>query len=64
MVSLLAPQKNLQWFREEFRIRGALDYLANMGKKLKDSKLVWGQQQMMLLEIVEIEEEGERVKVR
>ena len=64
MVSLLAPQKDLQWFSEELRIRGALDHLANMGKELKDSKLVWGQQQIMLLEIVEIEEEGEWVKVR
>ena len=51
-------------FREKVRMSGALDHLANMDKELKDSKLVWGQQQMMLLEIVEIAEEGERVKVR
>ena len=41
--------------------------MANMGKVLnlgEGLELLWGQQQMMLLEIVEIEEEGERGKVR
>ena len=32
VISLSAPQKDPQWFREELRTRGALDHLANMGK--------------------------------
>jgi len=35
VISLSAPQKDPQWFREELRTRGALDHLANMGEGAK-----------------------------
>lgn len=32
IISLTSPQNNSQWLKDELRIRGALDMLANMGE--------------------------------
>lgn len=44
IISLSSPQNNPQWLKDELRIQGALDKLANMGEEINSGLLELGGQ--------------------